>query len=77
VKLKTFVVEGTGQFPYDMLRYVPCWPAGENDSVALAGDSYRWPSTTPARRITLETFSAAEIVPRRWTCFGDWKVVQP
>lgn len=67
MKLKTFTVEGSHAFPIDMLRYVPCWPANETDSAAVAGSH--------TRRVTLETFSAAEIEPERWKSFL-WRVVE-
>jgi hypothetical protein len=67
MKLKTFVVEGAGQFPYDMLRYVPCWPATENDSPELQ------PSRTTHRSVTMETFSGGAVTPERWKSFL-WKV---
>ncbi len=30
-----FTVEGSGMFPYDMLRYDQCWPSSEQDSPRL------------------------------------------
>lgn len=42
-----FVVRGSGQFPYDMLRYDCCFPVESGN--ALAGD---WDA--PARDVVLE-----------------------
>src|SRR5882757_4313205 len=48
----SFVVEGSGRFPYDMLRYDQCWPMTSIDSAAMDYE----PGETGRRRITLETF---------------------
>jgi hypothetical protein len=68
MKLKTFVVEGAGQFPYDMLRYDACWPATENDSRLLEG------TLRERRRVAIETIASFTLTPDRWASFG-WKIV--
>jgi hypothetical protein len=35
-KRRTFVVEGEGIFPLDMLRYDKCWPATADDVAEIA-----------------------------------------
>lgn len=68
MKLKQFRVEGSGDFPFDMLRYVPCWPATEPDS------SHLYERETK-RTVTMETMSGSEITPDRWASFL-WRVVK-
>lgn len=65
-----FIVRGSGEFPYDMLRYDACWPEhelGERSSRQLSGGWDRGP-----REVTLLT--ERHVTPRRWESFG-WKVV--
>jgi hypothetical protein len=62
------VVEGSGSFPIDMLRYDKCWPSTESDSITITDEGLR--------SVTL-TYSG--IVPQptngRWNSFG-WMVRQ-
>lgn len=67
MKLKTFVVEGSGRFPIDMLRYVPCWPATEHDSHLAS-------LPNGLRRVTVETMSGSDAAAARWESFV-WKVI--
>lgn len=32
IKVFSFTVKGSGQFPLDMLRYDQCWPTGTDDA---------------------------------------------
>lgn len=59
-----FQVEGSGNFPFDMLRYDLCWPASETASQLLA-----LPAT---RRVELKGLKVP--TARRWASFG-WTVV--
>jgi hypothetical protein len=72
--LKRFTVEGTGEFPIDMLRTDKCWPAGADDAARI-GAHYGMadPDQVGARTITLET--AAKYAPnrQRWLFFR-WRV---
>jgi hypothetical protein len=68
MKLRTFVVCGSGDFPYDMLRYDACWPATEGDSALLS------PRYIEHRQVTLETISGFETTPERWKSFL-WEVL--
>jgi hypothetical protein len=72
--LKRFTVEGTGEFPVDMLRTDQCWPAGADDAARI-GAHYGLadPDKAGARTITLET--AAKYAPnrQRWLSFR-WRV---
>lgn len=37
----TFIVEGSGVFPLDMLRRDRCWPATSDDAVKIASRNQR------------------------------------
>jgi hypothetical protein len=62
-------VEGSGDFPFDMLRYDSCCPAQEEDSVLLASHHQE------KRIVTLRRFnrSGAPATATRWKSFG-WTV---
>ena len=70
-----FAVEGEGPFPFDMLRYDTCWPAGSPDANLLTIRQGR-------RRILMccarqpTTFGGGLCFPTvsRWESFG-WIVV--
>ncbi len=67
-KRTRFVVEGSGTFPYDMLRYDHCWPESEGrDSPLLDGHQNK-------RQVTLLTDSQFAPTEGRWASF-TWKVV--
>lgn len=73
--LKRFTVEGSGEFPLDMLRTDQCWPAGADDAARIS--AHYWmadPFLLRSRAITLET--AGKYVPnrQRWSSFR-WRVV--
>jgi len=70
---QTFVVEGTGDFPIDMLRYDTCSPETEADS-AFVTSSFVTPNEK--RTIRLKRLIAnKQLKPTegRWKSFG-WKV---
>jgi hypothetical protein len=62
------VVEGSGSFPLDMLRYDACFPYEQTDSGAI--------ERTGRRRVVLIRRGVNEHAgsEARWTSFG-WKVV--
>lgn len=72
-----FTVEGTGPFPFDMLRYDVCWPLRQEDTAAM--ERLFRPSSKGGRpvrgpvRITLATNGHPPTVAR-WKSFG-WKVI--
>jgi hypothetical protein len=68
-----FTVEGSGAFPFDMLRYDCCWPENESDSpnVGLMYDTAEYIKT---RRIALLSDNQHVPTDTRWKMFG-WKVV--
>lgn len=68
MKLRTFTVEGTGDFPIDMLRYDACWPATPTDSAVI---QYK----NTERRVVLEMMSSFPNTPKRWESFG-WAIVE-
>jgi hypothetical protein len=58
-----FDVRGSGEFPYDMLRYDQCWPATEmNDSGKLGTRS------NETRKVVLRGLRAP--TDGRWQSFG-------
>lgn len=62
-----FTVEGSGQFPFDMLRYDQCWPVGLCDAAQMKENNYR--------RIVLETHRKSAPTDGRWESFC-WRVVE-
>lgn len=68
--LFTFIVEGSGPFPFDMLRYDSCWPYTSRDAAAIEAHG--------RRRIVLQTFGYESTAPRpataRWLSF-TWECV--
>lgn len=70
VKRKTFIVEGRGSFPIDMLRHDSCWPATSTDTRAIeAGPA------SERRRVTLHTDNPYYPTVGRWNSFL-WSVVE-
>jgi hypothetical protein len=64
-----FTVEGSGAFPFDMLRYDACWPYSEGqDSCKLEHYAHE------RRRVVLATHFQHAPTHRRWESF-NWKVV--
>jgi len=61
------IVEGAGQFPFDMLRYDSCFPKGEEDAAAM--ESHR----RERRRVTL--CSPSVPTKDRWDSFM-WRVIE-
>lgn len=79
VYMQTVVVEGSGIFPFDMLRYDNCVPATERDSATMGdGDPMEGiGGISSRRRVTLKRFSFTTNHPAtegRWRSFG-WMVV--
>jgi hypothetical protein len=68
ITISTFVVEGSGEFPFDMLRYDSCWPQN-GDSAAFMSKHY-----TERRKITLESVGISTPSVNRWASF-NWRVV--
>lgn len=67
-KVERFVVEGSGEFPFDMLRYDSCWPATAEDAAKLQS-FYR-----DKRRVELRSDGYMTPTPERWASF-NWRVV--
>lgn len=74
-----FTVEGIGQFPFDMLRYDGCYPAGSEDAKAMGQVNPR-----VARRVRLTTLRGflPDVNPEnlgptvgRWLSYG-WRIVE-
>jgi hypothetical protein len=68
-----YVVEGSGSFPCDMLRYDHAWPHSEaHDSHAIEQAAFSEPKGM--RRIMLATDTASGPNRDRWKSF-TWRVV--
>lgn len=63
----TFIVEGRGEFPFDMLRRDQAWPADTTSAMAMDGRGLR--------RVAITASCLRHITPARWESFG-WPVVQ-
>lgn len=66
-----FIVEGSGEFPFDMLRYDRCWPTVESETSRF-NPLGRIAYATP-RQITLR--GLREPTDARWESF-NWKIVK-
>jgi len=73
--LKRFSVEGSGEFPLDMLRFDRCWPSGAGDAAQI-GAHYGMadPEAVRARTVALETAEKYAPNRQRWLSFR-WRVV--
>ena len=68
LKQTLLIVEGSGQFPVDMLRYDSCAPWSEGDSYSIA-------TRHDHRRVALRRFSTSSgATSARWRSFG-WLVL--
>lgn len=65
-KYHFITVKGSGQFPFDMLRYDACIPAKETDSYKLAEDGKRF--------VVLKTLHYNAPTIDRWRSFG-WRAI--
>lgn len=77
---QTFTVEGTGNFPYDMLRYDRCYPASGNQSNELSDNPLPRPDDylTKSRQVQLRRlahFKGDRPTIDRWKSFG-WVVLE-
>lgn len=73
-----FEVEGSGDFPMDMLRYDSCYPAREGTDTANLVASRHRRDRLPTRRIMLRrlvTYKHSFPTTGRWASFG-WKVLE-
>jgi hypothetical protein len=78
VYIQEFEVEGSGNFPFDMLRYDSCYPVREGEDTANLA-SPKWArNELPHRTIRLKriVFNSQQMpTTGRWKSFG-WKVVE-
>lgn len=71
LKIKTLVVSGIVQFPWDMLRYDQAWPFSQEDSAKLTRiveNGGRVPKNMRPCKIRLLSV-ATELTPERWNSF--------
>ncbi len=76
VYVQTFEVMGSGDFPFDMLRYDSCYPVREGRDTANLSRRYRG-ERLEMRKIRLQRiiFHRNEVpTSGRWESFG-WKVI--
>lgn len=66
----TFVVEGTGMFPYDMLRYDSCTPRYQRDVSIMLESGQR-----KVELVRVHEGKKPPITDERWASFG-WRVVR-
>lgn len=73
-----FVVEGSGIFPIDMLRYDSCWPDGSEavEDILAEYPSDRAFKTRRVRLRCIGEFKTHRVTEARWRSFG-WTVVSP
>lgn len=64
-ELILFTVKGSGEFPFDMLRYDCCWPRCTDDIAAMLAGRGK-------REIRLATYS--RVTHARWVSF-NWNIV--
>jgi len=64
-------VTGSGQFPFDMLRYDAAWPVSSDDAVKLDRGAFVGDRTRSLRSVKLHSYSRPEV--DRWSSFG-WSV---
>jgi hypothetical protein len=64
--VKTFTVKGTGEFPFDMLRYDAAWPNASDDAAKMGARGWR--------SVRLTTQQNGAPTAARWESFG-WKVI--
>jgi len=64
-----FIVEGTMEFPFDMLRYDRCWPTYETEIVNIAPFSRE----RQREQRSISMTGLQEPTDARWTSFG-WRV---
>ena len=70
VNFYEFTVEGSGEFPFDMLRYDGCYPASNvpDNIIRLARLAYASEESFGTRQVTLVGTTAPTL--ERWRSFG-------
>jgi hypothetical protein len=63
----TFIVEGRGEFPFDMLRREHAWPTDTASALVMGGRCLR--------RVAITASQLRHVTHGRWESFG-WKVVE-
>lgn len=67
-RMVNYTVEGTGIFPFDMLRYDSAWPQHETDSGLIEASTRR-----SGGLLRVHLTGLRKPTDRRWESFG-WKV---
>lgn len=63
----TFIVEGRGEFPMDMLRREHAWPTDTESALTIPAEG--------KRRVSVTAQMMRYVTPARWASFG-WNVVE-
>lgn len=78
IKFQSFAVEGSGPFPFDMLRYDTCYPDNHEDVVKILCSATQDKQSTGIYRISLaRRVESKKDLPtyKRWESFG-WRVLE-
>lgn len=72
IKITQYTVEGSFDFPIDMLRYDQSWPLHESESVLIENSINE---RHPVGRTTIKLSCIGQPEPDRWRSFG-WQVIE-
>jgi len=70
---ETFKVQGSGEFPIDMLRYDACYPADESDARTML-EGFGSGMHTVYLRKRYAKKNEQQLTPDRWRSFG-WRLI--
>ncbi len=77
-EILTYEVEGTGEFPIDMLRYDSAWPYSADDALKISLQPHDGDAYFNRHTVRLSTYSNNDRwkinTPARWRSFS-WEVV--
>lgn len=75
--ISEFLVEGTGPFPVDMLRYDQCWPADAPSASSILEPIYVEGGGERPRKVIMRKVSETGVGPtvRRWESL-TWRVIE-
>ena len=73
LRLRRFRVKGTGEFPFDMLRYDACWPDRSEDAMKLTRHlgAGSYPEAREIRLCSYKPPTEGRWRSFLWTCVED------
>ena len=74
-RLFRVLVEGSGEFPYDMLRYDACWPRTEQDAHQMNLAATCQGDVRRVELLTYKEYKSWQPTVGRWHSMG-WKVIE-